>query len=257
MARSAKIAVIGGGNLGSAFLSGWGRGDRLVVEPDRDKHKPLKAWATPVSTVKELPERLDLAIITVKPALVRTVLSELRTKRPAHVLSFAAGVTLAAMRAAIGNGAALHRGMASTAAAQRASTTTLCSEKAKLPAELRKMLEQLGDLIDIDDEKHMDAITAVSASAPAFFLLAMEGLSDGGLRLGLPRALADRLAEGAARAAHAVASADQMTRAKNRITSPGGTTIAGLTVLERAGVHAAYSDAAVAAAARAKELNPS
>ncbi|MCC6809102.1 MAG: NAD(P)-binding domain-containing protein [Deltaproteobacteria bacterium] len=261
MARSRpqtpRLAVIGGGNLGGAFLAGLAQaaGARFVVEPDKDKQRALKAYATPCARVADLPDDLDLAIITVKPPLVKGVLAELAAKKPAHVVSFAAGVTLAQMRAAIGaRKTTLHRGMASTAAASCASTTTLCDEKSALPQALQDLLATLGEVISIADEKWMDAITAVSASAPAFFLLAMEGLSDGGLRLGLPRDLADRLAVGAARAAEAVARKEHMTRAKHKITSPGGTTIAGLTVLERAGVHAAFSDAAMAAAARAKEL---
>jgi pyrroline-5-carboxylate reductase len=248
------VAVIGGGNLGGAFLAGWAERAHWVVEPDAGKHKALKAWATPVASVKDLPDKLDLAVVTVKPASVKPVLADLRAKKPAHVLSFAAGVTIAQMRAALGGGPSLHRGMANTAAAMRASTITLCAEKTALPGPLRELLSALGEVVAVQDEKWMDAITAVSASAPAFFLLAMEGLSDGGLRLGLPRQLADQLAVGAARAAQAVAAAEQMTRAKHKITSPAGTTIAGLTVLERAGTHAAFSDAAVAAASRAKEL---
>lgn len=248
--------MLGGGNLGGAFLAGWADTTHLVVEPDRTKHKALKAYSTPLESIADLPDGLELAVIMVKPALVKPVLAELRSKKPKHILSFAAGVTSAHMRYAIGDGPRLHRGMASTAAAFRATTTSLWSETDSLPKHYKDLLATLGDLIDVADEKWMDAITAVSASAPAFFLLALEGLSDGGLRLGLPRALADRLALGAARAAHAVAveSSAPFAQAKNRITSPGGTTIAGLTVLERASVHAAFSDAAVAAAARAKEL---
>jgi pyrroline-5-carboxylate reductase len=246
------IAVVGGGNLGGAFLAGWQGHDsvRYVVEPDLKKHKQLAALATPVASIAALPAGLDLAVITVKPPLVKTVLAELAPKKVKQVVSFAAGISLASMREAMAE-TPLCRAMGSTAAATRATTISLCGA---LPEKLEAAFAYLGETLSIADEKWMDAITAVSASAPAFFLLAMEGLSDGGLRLGLPRELADKLALSAARSAYAVATQDHMTRAKHKITSPAGTTIAGLTVLERASVHAAFSDAAVAAAARAADL---
>ncbi len=253
------IAIIGGGNLGGAFAAGYLRRgaqdyDLVVVEPDRAKHAAFSG-ARCVDDIAALGKGVALAIIAVKPQLVQQVCQQLGALEPEVVVSFAAGVRLDALRAALGAGPKLIRAMGNTAAAFGASITSLCAAPGEdVPPSLTADFAPLGDVIVLADEKQMDAAMALSGSAPAFVLAAAEGLSDGGVRLGLGRELADRMAIGAIRAAAAVGASEHMTVAKQRITSPGGTTIEGLAVIESAAVRAAFADAAVAAAKRAKEL---
>jgi pyrroline-5-carboxylate reductase len=247
------LAVIGGGNLGGAFLAGYlraseGKYELLVVDPDESKHvSGVKGFGA----VADLPNGIDLVIVCVKPQLTEAACRALAQKSPKLVVSFAAGVKLAQLEAACGS-VPVVRAMGNTAAAFCASITSLVGNN--VPDRLLADFAPLGDVIVLSDEKQMDAAMAISASAPAFFLMAGEGLSDGGVRLGLPREMADRLAVGAIRAAAAVGAHERMAIARQRITSPGGTTIEGLAVLETAAVRGAFSEAAVATAKRAKEL---
>jgi pyrroline-5-carboxylate reductase len=247
-----RFAIIGGGNLGSAFARGFlraGLTSFVVVEPDTAKHcKEFESLAD----VGQLSSDVSLAIITVKPPLVASVLRQLPSS-VTTVVSFAAGVTLEAMKkTATGT---VVRAMGSTAAAFGASLTTLVTQVGeRVPESLVSLFAALGEVVTLADEKHIDAAMALSASAPAFMLAAAEGLSDGGVRLGLSRDLADRFALSALRAAAAVGGSEPMTQAKHRITSPGGTTIEGLAVLEKAAVRSAFAEAAVACAKRGKEL---
>jgi pyrroline-5-carboxylate reductase len=261
-----SIAVIGGGALGGALVRGLGDGSEAeialwLVEPDADKAQLLgkAARLSSLKDVSSLPMGIDLAIVAVKPALVSTVCRALARRSPKVVLSLAAAVPLVELRRALGGKPALYRAMMSTAAAQRQTTTSLLAESTRTlqPDWLDALLRRLGGLVHLNDEKLLDAVMAVSASAPAFFLAAAEGLADGGVRLGLGRAMAETLALGAMRSAFAVAEADGMTRAKYGITSPGGTTIEGLAVLERNATKAAFSDAAVAVVHRAHEMQAS
>jgi pyrroline-5-carboxylate reductase len=247
-----RIAVVGGGNLGGSFVAGYLRAGVavMVVEPDSKKHVQ---GVQNLSDLTLLPKGADIVVIAVKPQLVGKVCKELAAQEPKCVVSFAAGVTLEALRRDCGPGPQVVRAMGNTAAAFGASITSLVCD-GPVPEGVKEAFEPLGEVVVLGDEKQMDGAMAISASAPAFFLMAAEGLSDGGVRLGLSRELANSMAVGAMRAAAAVATHEHMTLAKQRITSPGGTTIVGLAVLETAAVRGAYADAAVATAKRAKEL---
>lgn len=256
-----KAAIIGGGNLGGAFAAGWRDMAGLalwIVEPDVSKHAQWRGWrgVTLLRELAALPAGLDVVVVAVKPALVPETVSALRALAPKTVVSFAAGVPLALLRQRYGSGGKLVRAMGNTAAALRASTTTLVAEAGGVSKTLLGLFAWLGAVVTVQNEAELDAAMAVSASAPAFLLLAAEGLSDGGVKLGLKREVADVLAAGALRAAAAVAVAEPgaMTAARHRVTSPGGTTIAGLTVLERAAVRAAFNDATAATVARGVEM---
>ena len=123
-------------------------------------------------------------------------------------------------------------------------------------AAVERILKAIGKVVWVDDEGQLDAVTAVSGSGPAYVFLAIEALADGGVKMGLPRATAEVLAAqtvlGAARMV--IETGEHPARLKDKVASPGGTTIAGLHRLEVGGMRATLIDAVEAATKRSQEL---
>jgi pyrroline-5-carboxylate reductase len=202
----------------------------------------------------------DVVVLAVKPGLVAKVLSHegVADARPLWI-SIAAGVSLARLAAALPKGARLVRAMPNTPALVRAGATAYVAGADATAADralAQALFECAGYAWEAPDESLLDAVTGLSGSGPAYVFVFLEALADAGVRVGLPRDAAQRLAIetvlGAAQLART--SGVHFAQLKDRVTSPGGTTIAGLARLEAAGFRAALLDAVEAATRRSREL---
>lgn len=206
----------------------------------------------------------DVVVIAVKPGLVDGVLrgaAAAQPQRAAHPLwiSIAAGVPVARLEAALPRGARVVRAMPNTPALVGAGATAFCANAAAAPADraiARALFETVGVAWEAPQEALLDAVTGLSGSGPAYVFVFLEALSDAGVRVGLPRDAASLLAVqtvlGAAKLARETGR--HPATLKDQVTSPGGTTIAGLERLEAGGLRAAVYDAVAAATRRSKEL---
>lgn len=210
-------------------------------------------------------EQADCLFLAVKPQQMGEVLGQLagRLTRRHLVVSIAAGVPISTMAAALGDGTSgggprLVRVMPNTPCLIGQGASTYClgpgatSEDGQL---VGRLLEAVGLALEVN-EKLLDAVTGLSGSGPAFVYLMIEALSDGGVRMGLPRDVALALAAQTVRGAAelVLSSAQHPAVLKDQVTSPGGTTIAGLQVLEAGGVRGALMAAVEAATRRSAEL---
>jgi len=201
-----------------------------------------------------------VVILAVKPQVMPEVLRNLApllTKSPL-VISVAAGITLARMSAALPGGTRLIRVMPNTPAligrgASAAAAGDTCTPE---DVQLAQTLLSTVGLLQWVGEPLLDAVTGLSGSGPAYAFQIIEALSDGGVKMGLPRVVATRLAaQTLLGAAEMVLTQNQHPAAlKDAVASPGGTTIAGLHALEQGGLRAALMNAVEAAALRSRQL---
>lgn len=202
----------------------------------------------------------DVVVLAVKPQSMSHVLAELsKGITPAHlVISIAAGITIDSIVAGLGQHLRVVRVMPNTPALIGEGVSAYALGKGALPEDgaiVEDLLGSVGHSVKVA-ESMLDAVTGLSGSGPAFVYLMIEALSDGGVRAGLPRDIANLLA------AQTVVGAAKMVRdsgehpgvLKDQVASPGGTTIAGLHALETAGVRGAFIEAVVAATRRSAEL---
>ena len=200
-----------------------------------------------------------VVVLAVKPNIALIAAGQIADALTAEhlVVSIVAGLGLADLREALGT-ERLVRVMPNTPALVRAGASAYCTgpgateEDAALVAE---MLGAVGLCVRVE-EKHMDAVTGLSGSGPAYVYLAIEALSDGGVKMGLPRDVAGRLAAqtvlGAARMV--LETGARPAELRDQVATPGGTTVEGLHALESAGLRQAFIDAVVAAAEKSKRL---
>jgi pyrroline-5-carboxylate reductase len=205
--------------------------------------------------------RADVLVLAVKPQNMAALLAEVRDvvqARSPLVVSIAAGVTLAQIAAALGGACRLVRVMPNTPCLVGASASAYSPGEHATAADValvQALLDDAGLAFRLG-EHLLDAVTGLSGSGPAFVYLVIEALADGGVRVGLPRDVAQALAaQTVLGAARMVLHTGQHPAAlKDAVASPGGTTIAGLHALERAAARGAFIDAVEAAARRAAEL---
>lgn len=202
----------------------------------------------------------DVVFLAVKPGIVPVVLRENAERlTPGQlVVSIAAGVSLAAMEELLPEGVPVIRVMPNTPVLVGAGAAALCRGAAATEehaALVRQMFEAGGICVEVN-EAQMDAVTGLSGSGPAYVCLIIEALADGGVRMGLPRDVALKLATqtllGGARWVQE--TGEHPAALKDRVTTPGGTTIAGLAALEEAAVRSGLIKAVEAATRRSAEL---
>jgi len=264
------IGVIGTGSMGTALVRGLlaGTPARTVFQVFDREPEQARALAaldgsriTHVSELAELVTGSDPVIISVKPqdmdSLLRSISGYLRPGKV--VVSTAAGVTLARLRNGVGASAKLYRIMPNLAVAIGEGVVALAPEDVSdggaAVKGLRSLLSCLGS-VEVLPEEYFDAVTAVAASGPAFLALVLEALEDGAVRSGLPRGVSRvfvrQMALGTADLLMDVPGSS--AELKDRVSSPGGTAIAGLAVLEDRGVRGALLRAVEAATERSKQL---
>lgn len=202
----------------------------------------------------------ETIVLAVKPQHMPAVLAELQGDAVTGklIVSIAAGITLSRLQAGLGERARVVRVMPNTPClvCQGASAYSLGPHATRHDAEVvEKMLSAVGQAHEVS-ESLLDAVTGLSGSGPAFVFSIIEALSDGGVKMGLPRALATALAAKTVHGAAALllATGEHPGVLKDQVASPGGTTIAGLHALERGGLRAALMDAVEAATRRSIEL---
>jgi pyrroline-5-carboxylate reductase len=257
---AARLVVMGGGRMGEALVAGLldaGWSDIAVVEKVAARRDELAARYPALRVVDE-PEPADGAVIAVKPGDVQAACQAVKAER---VLSIAAGVPLAKLEAWLGAGVPVVRAMPNTPALVGAGASAIAPGSAAGDADLawaEEVLGAVGTVVRLP-EHLLDAVTGLSGSGPAYVFLVAEALIDAGVLVGLPRDVSVGLAVqtllGSARLLAESGDTAEVLRAA--VTSPGGTTAAGLRALEARGVRSAFLEAVAAATARSRELGGS
>jgi len=284
----ARIAIIGGGNIGEALLSGLLRAGRQVKDlvvaermPERAKYL-ADTYSVLVTSVTEAVENATFVVVAVKPADVDTMMADVSRAAAAAAsdveqvfVTVAAGITIGYFESKLPAGTPVIRAMPNAAALVAAGVTALAKGRFVTPEQLEEasaLFDAVGGVLTVS-EAQMDAVTAVSGSGPAYFFLMVEALVDAGVAVGLSRQVAADLTAQtmAGSAAMLLERMDQdrhtadgepvgmqvdTTAAQLRatVTSPGGTTAAALRELERGGLRATVDAAVQAAKTRSEQL---
>lgn len=269
-----KIGFIGAGQMARALAIGFVRagllGDEQLLASD-----PVAAakaafmaelpGARLLATNAEVAAKADVLFLATKPQQMPAVLAELRSHLAGRhlVISIAAGVRLAKLAEGLADKARAEplrivRVMPNTPCLVGQSASGYCAGGSATQTDVQlvgKLLSAVGKAFQVE-EKLLDAITGLSGSGPAFVYVMIEALSDGGVRMGLPRDVATALAAQTVRGAAemVLVTGEHPAVLKDRVASPGGTTIAGLQALESGGVRGALIAAVEAATKRSIEL---
>jgi pyrroline-5-carboxylate reductase len=267
---SERVGFLGAGAMGEALAGGLlaaGAAAQTIsaADPDPARRKAFAALgARAVADPAEVVEASDVVVLAVKPSIVVPALSALGSlgedarRRPLWV-SIAAGVPIAKLADALPAGARIVRAMPNTPALVRSGATAFVANDAATAADraaARRLFEAVGYVWEAPHEGLLDAVTGLSGSGPAYVFVFLEALADAGVANGLPRDAAYQLAfhtvQGSAKLA--LETGRHPGSLKDQVTSPGGTTIAGLERLEAGGFRAALYEAVAAATRRAREL---
>jgi pyrroline-5-carboxylate reductase len=277
-----RIAIIGGGNIGEALLSGLLRSGRQVKDIAVAERVPARmrylseTYPVLVTTVADAVESADFVIVAVKPSDVDSVTDEIaeavardEADSVEHVfVTVVAGVSTSYFEAKLPAGAPVVRVMPNAPMVVGAGVSAIAKGRFATQEQLKEVsavFDSVGGVLTVP-ESQLDAVTAVSGSGPAYFFLMVEALVDAGVAAGLSRPVATDLvvqtmAGSAAmlleRVEEGGVAADVDTtpaRLRATVTSPAGTTAAGLTELERGGFRAAVNAAVAAAKSRAGQL---
>lgn len=263
-----RVGFLGAGQMAAALARAWTSAKLVAAEngiasdpsPEaRGSFHDRTGWKA-IPDNRSVVVDYDTLVLAVKPQVVSALLADVRSLlKSRHLLvSIAAGVTLERLAEETGNACRLIRVMPNTPALIGASAAGYApgpSATADDAALVDRLFNAIGKAYRLP-EKLLDAVTGLSGSGPAFVYAVIEALGDGGVRMGLPREVATGLAaQTVLGAARMVLETGLHTGAlKDMVTSPGGTTIAGLHALERAGLRGALMDAVEAATKRAAEL---
>ncbi|MBT8240884.1 MAG: pyrroline-5-carboxylate reductase [Acidimicrobiia bacterium] len=256
-----KLQIVGGGKMGQALLGGlcdrFAPASELgVVEPDRSTRDAVSD-AFPKVAVSDVPSHGVPTVLAVKPHLAVDVAAALPPIP--QLLSVCAGVTTSQLEAV--TSAAVVRCMPNTPALVRYGASAVAVGASGTESDLQWGLEILRSVgvAEAVTEHQIDAVTGLSGSGPAYVFLIAEAMTDAGVAAGLQRSTAQRLAY------QTIAGAGQMlllegadaAQLRANVTTPAGTTAAGLGVLESRGIRAAFSGAVAAATERSRELGSS
>lgn len=268
LSAAAPLLLLGAGKMGGALLAGWLDGgldasDVIAVDPSPAPEVAAFLAARGVRHETAVPDDLTarVAVVAVKPQTMGAALPALKAALGAEslVVSIAAGTTLAAFAGAFGEQPVV-RAMPNTPA-QVGRGVTVCVANALVEDADRALAEALlaavGSVDWVGDEALIDAVTAVSGSGPAYVFLLAECLAEAGVKAGLPRPLAERLARGTVSGAGELLYRSELPAEtlRRNVTSPGGTTAAALAVLAaEEGLPRLMTQAVAAAAARSREL---
>jgi pyrroline-5-carboxylate reductase len=262
------IGFIGAGNMAEALIRGLVRGGhvppkRIVASgPRADRLHELKDdYSIDVTTDnREVVKRCGLVVLSVKPQILDKVLREIgdHLKEGTLVVSIAAGVDTATIEDAVAPGVHVVRAMPNTPALVGAGATALSAGKLASESDIataRALFDAVGITVVLD-EYHLDAVTGLSGSGPAYIFLILEALADAGVKVGLSRRDAQRLAaQTVMGSAKLLLDTDEHPgKLKDMVTSPGGTAIAGLHTLEEGGLRTTLINAVETATKRAREL---
>jgi len=259
------LVLLGCGKMGSAMLSGWlsnglNPASVFVVDPYPSE------WVVSqrVHVNETLPAKPALVLIAVKPQMMKDALPTLKALGDGETvfLSVAAGISIGTYEEILGANTPILRAMPNTPAAIGQGITALIGNTISTADHIElahALLSAIGEVVDLDNEAEMDAVTGVSGSGPAYVFYMIDALAKAGERQGLSPDLAMQLAKATVAGAGALAMASEETPEQLRInvTSPNGTTQAGLEVLmdQNAGLISLIDETVAAATTRSKELS--
>jgi pyrroline-5-carboxylate reductase len=263
-----RVAVLGAGKMGGILLQAFLKQNLFAVDQihatvgHAERAVVLSSqWGVDVSTNNlEAARQSDLILIGVKPFQVPELIEQIKPAltQGKTIVSFAASVKTRAIEEAAGIEIAVLRAMPNTPSALGAGAAGLCAGRFVKPEQMelaQRIFETVGRTV-IVDEKHMDAVTGLSASGPAYIYIIIEALAEAGVKVGLPRDIATQLA------AQTVFGAGKMVLEtgyhpallKDAVTTPAGCTIDGILELEEGGLRVTLIKAVMRATERAKQL---
>lgn len=264
-----KIAVVGSGHMGSALIGGMINAKlalpKKIIASRRGEpalEQLRRKWGVhAVSDNKEAVRQAEIVILAVKPQAAGAVLAEIAPAMHAGqlVISVMAGLTTATINKKLKNSCAVVRAMPNTPALVSAGATAIAAgafakEKDMALAEL--IFSSVGVVVTLP-ESSLDAVTGLSGSGPVYIFMAIEAMIDGGVKMGIPRAIAAKLAAqtvfGAAKLV--IETGKHPAILKDEVTTPGGTAINAIHMLEAKGLRSVLIDAVVTATLRSQELS--
>jgi pyrroline-5-carboxylate reductase len=265
-----RITFLGGGNMAGSLIGGmlqhgFDAGQLCVADPNPAQRDALAAKFS-VRVSKDNADAVTgagVVVFAVKPQVFQTAaqsVAPLLADSKPLIISIAAGIAEPDIRRWLGYDAAIVRSMPNTPALVGCGASALFANRFVTPAQrtlATTLLEAVGIALWLDDERHMDAITAVSGSGPAYFFLLMEVMENAARQLQLPPEIARKLVLQTALGAARMASASEVDAAtlRQQVTSPGGTTAAALKVLQDGNLSALFQRALTAARDRGAELS--
>jgi pyrroline-5-carboxylate reductase len=263
-----KVAVLGAGKIGGILLKallGKGlltpRSTRATVQHEERARALSKQWKVAVGTDNlAAVQGADIVLVCVKPPVVEELMAQIRPRisKKQLIISVAAAVPTAQIEKAIGKDVPVVRAMPNTPCALGCGMTALSKgqfAEARHIDIARALFDVVGRTVVVD-EKHMDAVTGLSASGPAYIYIILEALAEAGVKVGLPRDIATLLAAQTTMGAATVVlqTGDHPALLKDAVTTPAGCTIDGIMELEEGKLRVTLIKAVVKAAQRAKEL---
>ncbi|MFZ0759129.1 MAG: pyrroline-5-carboxylate reductase [Candidatus Sulfotelmatobacter sp.] len=263
-----RVAVLGTGKMGGILLQALLKNNLLspelttatVQHSERATRLAAKLNVKVTTDNAAAVQGADIILVAVKPQIVQEVMREIRGQlTPSQlIVSLAASVSTAMIESCLPGNIAVMRAMPNTPCSVGSGMTAVCKGKyadATHVATTCRMFEVVGRTVVID-EKHMDAVTGLSASGPAYIYIILESLAEAGVKVGLPRDVATLLAAqttlGAARVV--LETGDHPALLKDAVTTPAGCTIDGIMELEEGKLRVTLIKAVVRATQRAKEL---
>jgi pyrroline-5-carboxylate reductase len=269
MLKDKKIGIIGTGNMGEALISGLVYSRSSVPENiicsdiRKEKLKHIKEAYNVVTKKRnvDVAKASDIIIYAIKPQIMAAIMRETADCLDMNklIISIAAGVPMAAIEAYLNKELRLIRVMPNIAASVKESATAIAAGKNATKSDIRlakAIFDSVGTSIYIEENILMDAITGLSGSGPAYIFIIVDALADAGVKMGLSREdallLSTQTVLGAAKLLRDTKA--HPGQLKDKVTSPGGTAIAGIHTLEKGGLRTTLINAVEAATRRSKEL---
>lgn len=261
-----KVGFIGGGNMASALMNGLLESGKVqakdVLVADLDKAKLLPWQERGVQTTRDntgVEKECDVVFFAVKPNIMDRVLEQMEGREDRIYLSIAAGITLTHLESKLGSKCKIIRTMPNTPAMVGCGMTVI-TPNVNVTVQETEMVEALfsgvGDSVVLAEE-YMNAAIALHSSSPAYIYMLIDAMADGGVRYGIPKAIALKLAakavEGSAKMV--LKSPAHPEQLKDQVCSPGGTTIAAVCDLERTGFRASVQSAIEACVRKAESMS--
>ena len=269
MLTEKKIGFIGSGNMGEALISGLvlsGATDPEHIICSDIREEPLqvmrqKYGISTTTSNTEVAEKSEIIVYATKPQILATVLKETADvlDKTKLLISIAAGVPLAAIASGLGKELRLIRVMPNICAFVKESATAIAAGEFVIDGDVelaKAIFDSVGISVFIQENMLMDAFTGLSGSGPAYVFLIIDAMADAGVKMGLSRRdsllLSAQTVMGSAKLL--LESNEHPGQLKDRVTSPGGTSIAGIHTLEQGGLRTTIMDAVEAATNRSSEL---
>jgi pyrroline-5-carboxylate reductase len=268
MAIDKKIAFLGGGNMAEALIKGMlsagvAKADQIFVSDvsnERLEHLNKTYGIVIQRSNRDAATQAGIILLSVKPQIIDVVLSKIEpvANKEKLVISIAAGVTIARIEKMLTNKPRVIRVMPNTPALVLSGAAGLAAGSTSTVSDMMTAQQIFGAVgrAVVVEEKLLDAVTGLSGSGPAYVFTIIEALADAGVKAGIPREVALELSAqtvyGAAKMV--LETHEQPGKLRDKVTSPGGTTVEGLQVLEKGKLRETLMNAVAAAAARSREL---